>query len=198
MKRYLALPVLLLGFIIGCEDSHKISLEEENLQLLREKKQIQNAFGQSQKENEQLKKQITTLSELKPGVRLENLYDLQRIRITKYTNLYDKNKDGKKEKLLVYLRPIDAEGDVIKASGSVDVQLWNLNNKDNEALLRQWHVNPDELKEMWFATIVTMNYRLTFDVADLIETFEEPLTVKVTFTDYLSGKVFTEQRVIKP
>ncbi|GAI66166.1 unnamed protein product, partial [marine sediment metagenome] len=31
-----------------------------------------------------------------------------------------------------------------------------------------------------------------------IDEFEEPLTVKVTFTDYLAGKVFTEQKVIKP
>jgi len=26
---------------------------------------------------------------------------------------------------------------------------------------------------------------------------EEPLTVKVTFTDYMTGKVFKEQKVIK-
>ncbi|GAH67953.1 unnamed protein product, partial [marine sediment metagenome] len=55
-----------------------------------------------------------------------------------------------------------------------------------------------ELKKLWFATLITINYRLTFDVADKITGDEEALTVKVTFTDYLTGKVFTEQKVIKP
>jgi hypothetical protein len=64
-------------------------------------------------------------------------------------------------------------------------------------MLGQWKVETDELKKVWFKTLVTINYRLTFDVADIVETLEEPLTVKVTFTDYLTGKVFNEQKVIK-
>jgi hypothetical protein len=39
---------------------------------------------------------------------------------------------------------------------------------------------------------------LTFDVADKITGDEKALVVKVTFTDYPSGKVFEEQKVIKP
>jgi len=82
-------------------------------------------------------------------------------------------------------------------AGAVDVQLWDLNKTDSEALLDEWRVEPEELKKLWFATMITINYRLTFDVADKIESMEEPLTVKVTFTDYLTGKVFKEQKVIK-
>jgi len=78
------------------------------------------------------------------------------------------------------------------------VQLWDLNRQDGQALLGQWHIEPNELKKLWFATLITINYRLTFDVADKIEDAEGPLTVKVAFTDYLSGRVFNEQRVIKP
>ncbi len=86
----------------------------------------------------------------------------------------------------------------MKATGAVDVQLWDLNKEQDEALVGQWHVGPEELKGLWFATLIIINYRLTFDVGEKIEEFKEPLTVKVTFTDYLSGKVFKEQRVIKP
>ena len=35
-------------------------------------------------------------------------------------------------------------------------------------------------------------------VADKIDEFEGPLTLNVSFTDYLTGKVFKEQKVIKP
>jgi len=80
----------------------------------------------------------------------------------------------------------------------VEVQLWDLSKSDSQALLGQWHVKADELKQNWFSTLIKGNYRLMFDVADKVENFEEPLTVKATFTDYLTGKVFKEQRVIKP
>ncbi len=188
-----------LAFVAGCENAGSRSLLAEEINTLRqEKTQLTRQIEQSRTENEQLRKQIRVLSDLPPEARLENLYNLQKIKITGYTNLYDKNKDGRNETLIVYIQPIDEEGDIVKATGAVDVQLWDLNKEAGQALLGQWHVTPDELKKLWFATLVIINYRLTFDVADKIDEFKEPLTVKVTFTDYLSGEVFTEQKVIKP
>ena len=197
-------PVLLcscalMHFVAGCEStSGKISLAEQIQTLRQEKTQLTRQIEQSRTEAKQLRKQIQVLSGLPEG-KLENLSDLQKIRVSRYTGFYDKDKDGKKEKLIVYIQPIDKNGDIIKAAGAVDVQLWDLNSpKASQALLGQWHVKADELKKVWFATLITINYRLTFDVAEKIADFEEPITVKVTFTDYLTGKVFKEQRVIKP
>ena len=186
--------------VAGCEEtgSQKPSLDERLYLLEQEKTQLAHQVEQSNAEKEQLKKQIQVLSDLQPQVKPEDIYDLQRIKITRYTNFYDKDKDGKKEKLIVYIQPMDTSGDIIKAAGTVDVQLWDLNRADGEALLGQWHVAADELRKLWFATLITINYRLTFDVTGIVDKFDEPLTVKVTFTDYLSGKVFKEQRVIKP
>jgi hypothetical protein len=141
---------------------------------------------------------VQTLSGLPEDVRLESLYSLESVKIGRYTGFYDKDKDGKNEKLIVYIRPIDEEGDEVKASGAVDVQLWNLNKADSEALLGEWRVQPDELKKLWYATLVTINYRLTFDIADKVDNFDDIMTVKVTFTDYLTGKVFNAQRIIQP
>ncbi|MBA7477426.1 hypothetical protein ES707_12835 [subsurface metagenome] len=190
----------LLAAASGCEStgSQKIPPAKQIQTLKQEKRQLARQIEQAEAEAEQLKKQIQILSDLPPEARFENLYHLQRTKITRYTNLYDKDKDGKKEKLIVYIQPIDEEGDIVKATGAVDVQLWDLNKENGQALLGQWQVKPDELKKLWFATLMTINYRLTFDIADKVESFEEPLTVKVTFTDYLTGKVFTEQKVIKP
>jgi len=194
------LAVCLLVAAAGCEStgSQKIPPAKQIQTLKQEKKQLKHQIEQSKAEAEQLKKQLQILSDLPPEAKFENLYHLQKIKITRYTNLYDKDKDGKKEKLIVYIQPIDEEGDIVKATGAVDVQLWDLNKENGQALLGQWQVKPDELKKLWFATLITINYRLTFDVADKVTGDEEALTVKVTFTDYLTGKVFTEQKVIKP
>ena len=197
---YAILAGCLLTFLTGCENagSRRALLTKKINTLRQEKTELTYQIKQVKTENKQLKKQLHELYGLPADVKLENLYDLQRVKIHRYTNLYDKDKDGRNETLIVYIQPIDEEGDVVKATGAVDVQLWDLNKKEGEALLGQWHVGPNELKKLWFATIITINYRLTFDVADKVESFEEPLTVKVTFTDYLAGKVFTEQKVIKP
>jgi hypothetical protein len=189
----------LLVFAAGCESgSAGAGSFTEQIDTLRaEKAQLTYELEKAKSKNEQLKRQIKVLSGL-PEDKLEGLYELQRIKVKRYTNLYDKDKDGKYEKLIVYIQPIDEEGDVVKATGVVDVQLWDLNKEADNALIGQWHVGPEELKKLWFATLIVTNYRLTFDVGDKIEEYKEPLTVKVKFTDYLTGSVFEEQKVIRP
>ncbi|MFH1718025.1 MAG: hypothetical protein ABIF19_11775 [Planctomycetota bacterium] len=167
-------------------------------QLTQEKAQLQRQIEQTATENNELKGRVQVLSSLPGQARLESLSPVKSIDIGRYTNFYDKDKDGRKEKFIVYIQPIDADGDKVKAAGEVDVQLWNLNNADGKALLGSWHVGPDELKKLWFATIVTINYRLTFDIPEAVKSLDEPMTVKVTFKDHLTGKTFKEQKVIEP
>ena len=190
--------LIFLIMVTGCATPNdKESPATKIGQLTQEHTQLQEQIEQSNAENKQLKDQIQVLSGLPENVKLENLNRLEKIKIGRYTGFFDKDKDGKKEKLIVYIQPIDEQGDTIKVTGAVDVQLWDLNKTDGEALLGEWKVEPGELKKLWFATLVTINYRLTFEVADKIESLEESLTVKLTFTDYMTGKVFKEQKVIK-
>lgn len=184
----------LLGVVTGCQTPSAEQVKTLRLQNAHLAEQL----GHFESENEQLKERLQVLAGLEPGVEPEKIYDLKKVKITRYTGFYDKDKDGRCEKLIVYIQPIDQEGDIVKAAGAVDVELWDLNRKDGQALLGQWHVKPDELKKLWFATVLIINYRLTFDVADKVESFDKPLVVKVTFADYLSGRVFKEQKVIKP
>jgi outer membrane murein-binding lipoprotein Lpp len=196
-KVFFALLLLLLS-LAGCQKE-----KTENAASQIEKLKTQNGdlavkLQQSQKESEQLKKQIQALRNFGENFKPEDIYNLQKINITRYTNLYDNDDDGKKETLLVYIQPMDEYGDVVKATGLVEVQLWDLDRKEGQSLLGQWRVSPAELKKLWFATLITVNYRLSFNIAALVEKFDHSLTVKVKFTDYLSGKTFEEQKVIKP
>jgi len=189
-----------LAFVAGCSDAYTESPLQERVETLTiQQKQLESQLEKSTAENEQLRKQIHTLSGLPEQLKGENLYSVQNIEIGKYTGFFDKDKDGRKEKLIVYIEPIDEQGDVIKAAADIEVELWDLNKTDGGALLAKWPpVKPDELKNLWFASMLKVNYRLTFDITDKVESFDEPLTVTVTFTDYLSGKVFKKQKVINP
>jgi len=186
--------------IAGCDDAYTESPLQERLDTLTvQHAQLESQLALCKSENEQMQKQIHTLSGLPEQLRGENIYSIQNVVIGKYTGFFDKDKDGIKEKLIVYIEPMDEQGDIIKAAAEVEVELWDLSKTDGNALLAKWPtVKPDELKNLWFASVVKVNYRLTYDITDKVESLDEPLTVKVTFTDYVSGKVFKKQKVINP
>ncbi len=185
---------LVAGCGIGSERKDPAELKAEKLR--QEKAALTGDVQQYQAEIAQLRTQIQALSVL-PQDRKDNPYELTTIRIAKISNFFDKDSDGQQEKLIVYVQPVDAEGDIVKAAGTVSVQLWNLNNPNGEALLGQWQVEPAELRKLWFNSFTT-GYRLTFDRPEGLTVLAEPLTVKVTFIDYLTGVSFRAQQVIEP
>jgi len=192
--------VFCLYFVAGCESSQtpKNPLAEQVETLTQDKKGLARQIGQLESKNKDLQKQINTLHGLPNDVKLKDIYEVQSIRITKYTNLYDKDKDGKRETLIVYIQPVDQEGDIIKVPADVHIRLLDLDKDRDPVVLGKWHITPDRLRKLWFNALMKTHYRLTFDVSDKLDSYEEPLTVMVTFTDYLSGRIFEEQKLIKP
>jgi len=192
-----------LAFAFGCDGqtAGKPTTAQQVQQLTAQKTDLQNQLEQTKAENDRLKKQAESLSKLPGDKRADAIYNLKSIKIGRFTNFYDEDKTpgatGKKN-LVVYVEPIDETGDVIKAAGTIDVQLWNLNKKENEARLAQWRVEPNEIKTLWLGGMLSSSYRLSFDAAGIVDKFDKPLTVKVNFTDYLSGATFTEQFIIRP
>ena len=190
-----AAPALLVGCGIGSERKDALELKAEEIQ--RENAALTASLEQAQADKAQLLRQIEALSVLGPDRPLDP-YRLSEVRITRYTDFYDKNSDGQREKLIVYVQPIDTAGDVVKAAGTVDVQLWNLNAPSDEALLGQWRIEPNELHASWFQALIASSYRLVFDKPESLDVLTEPLTVKATFTNYLTGEIFHAQRTIDP
>jgi len=195
---FVPITAALLAFACGCDSGTGTSLRDQIETLSREKTTLKSQVERLQRENEGLTTQVEQLSALGPEVRLEGLAELDRIEIRRRSGLYDKDKDGKKEKLIVYVRPYDKTADALKAPGQVLVQLWDLNAQADRAILGQWEIDAAELKQLWAGTFMTDYYRLAFDVAELLTGDEGELTIKVSFTDYITGKVLHAQKVIKP
>ena len=189
--------LMLLG--TGCQKPDEgTPLVVQMEQLTQQNRLLREQIEQSKTENRELEERVEVLSALPGDARGENIYSIEQIRISRLSGFFDKDKDGKREKLIVYITPIDKQGDGIKAAGAANVQLWDLNKADGEALLGEWNVGPDELKNAWFKTVLAVNYRLVFDIPEAVDNFGEQLTARITFTDHLSGKVFKDQRVIQP
>lgn len=193
------IPALALVPAGGCRNGDTGRPQWEQVRELQtERTELRLQVEELQAQNEQLAQQVDALAALQREVRLEALYTVKAIELSRRTGLFDKDNDGTKESLIVYLRIIDEAGDAVKNTGEVEVQLWDLNAPEAEALLGKWQVTPDELTRLWASTIMTSYYRLTFNVADINPAGRGELTVRVTFTDYLTGKVLRQQTVIKP
>jgi outer membrane murein-binding lipoprotein Lpp len=192
--------VLCLYFLAGCESNAapENPLTKQVDTLTREKREMMRQIEMLESKNKELQKQINTLHDFPDDVSFKDIYEVKRIKITKYTNLYDKDKNGSKETLIVYIQSIDQDGDIIKAPADVNVQLLDLDKDKGPVVLGKWNIKPEQLRKLWIDVLMKTNYRLAFDVSDKIEDPDKPLTVMVTFTDYLTGKVFEEQKLIKP
>jgi hypothetical protein len=184
--------------LAGCSDIGKSPLWSQLDTKQTENNQLKAEIQKLQQENENYRKQVETLSGLDKSARMEAMNTLDRMEIAKRTGLMDENKDGKKETLVVYLKPYDTHGDPIKMAGRARIELWDLNAPADSARLGAWDIQPEELAKLWSSTFLTSYYRLKFDVAKLIEGKNKELTVKAEFTDFVSGRVLREQATIQP
>jgi len=183
---------------LGCRQGAVVSTgTEQGVDPELENRRLASSIKRLEQDKEQLEQQVNTLAGLPDTVNAAQFFRLQDVKLTKRTGLYDKDKDGTCEKLIVYIKPLDLDGDVIKAAARVDVQLWDLNADGAEALHGTWAVEPEQLRKMWFSTMMSINYRLVFDLPDKAVPLQGPLTVKVVFTDLLSGGVFNLNALAK-
>lgn len=196
------LCILLLG---GCQEKAKspkagskplvgVKAEQSEVSLKRENEELK-------AENKQLKEQLETLMGIDKPARVEAISAISSIELTSRCGIYDKkskdsNGTAKKKTLMVYLRPVDDMGDCIKAAGALKIELWNLDAKPNEALLKSWQIEPKNLRKKWSGSLLTSYYKLPFDVNSILTGKEKELTLKVEFTDYLTGKILKAQMVV--
>jgi len=192
----LAICLAILG--PGCRHQDRSPSEADRVETLQDQNaRCREKLQQALLEKDQLDKRLRTLRTAQIAQKIEHRTRVEKIAIGRSSNIYDRNDDGAAETLIVYVHPIDQDGDTIKAFGRVDLQLWDLDRRPAESMIFHTSFDGEDLRKLWSAALFENNYRLTADLSGRIK-YTEPLTVKVTFTDYQTGKVFTQQKVIKP
>jgi hypothetical protein len=178
--------------LAGCSDYSK-AYDEASSKLVEAQKQnqaLQKNVDQLKEANLQCQQQVMSLQGLTPEQRKEAVPSIVEIKVDKRSGIYPSNKD--KTELVIYVRPIDDTGDAIKAAGPIHVELWDLGSVPADALLNKWDVPALQIKDKWSGALLAGFYRLAFEVPKDYAT-RKNLTLKVTFTDLLTGRSFTSQ-----
>jgi outer membrane murein-binding lipoprotein Lpp len=172
-----------------------------NIKLRKENQELAGQVDRLQRERDAARAEAAGLRDQKPSVptlpadRLQKLFTAHGITLGKLTggDDFDPAKPGD-DGLKVYATPIDAAGQTIKAAGAFVVEAFDLAGEGNTRVGR-WQFPVEQAPALWNGTLWRYEYVLPcpFDQRPA----HAELTVKVTFTDELTGRAFTEQRVVK-
>ncbi len=175
--------------LVGCRgpDKANIELRKENQAL---KDQVENQARRHQADQAQiaaLQTEKGSAVETLPTTRLAELFTVSGIDINKLTGF---RKDG----LKVYISPTDDAGDIIKAAGSLTIDAFDL-SKGSEAHLGHWEFPLQDAAKNWYQSWIVHGYALQTPLQppELVK----EITVRASYTDALTQRTFTNQRVIK-
>ncbi len=189
------ISAVLLSLSGGClEPSDKGTSESSQVLILRQRiGQLERDQVTLAEENNTLNHQVDELLRLGTK-RLELLNAPVRIEIERMSGGYDDDKVVGDDGVVVYLRPFDSVGDVIKATGDIEIQLWDLAGTPDEVLVGQYFLDAEHAREHWYGRLITNHYTIKCPWRSEPPRHNE-ITIRVLFTDYITGKVLTDQRV---
>ncbi|MDY6913398.1 MAG: hypothetical protein SVT52_02930 [Planctomycetota bacterium] len=141
------------------------------------------------------RKQIDSLAAL-GGKRLEKMFHTARIELGRHTGGVDTDGRAGHDGIKVYLRPIDQHGSTVKAAGDVTVRLFDLAADPKDNLIGRYEWSVDDIAKQWSSGFLTYHYSFVCPWQPGPPKNDE-ITIRVEFTDYLTGRQFTAQKVCK-
>jgi hypothetical protein len=139
---------------------------------------------------------IQELRGLEGPQRLDRIVHVARIEIERLSGGYDDNQDGIDDGVIVYVRLIDGDGDVIKAAGSAKVELFDVAQKPGPKSVGKVELSPDAMRKVWFSKVLSAHYRIKVPwAADAAASEHKNVTIAARFTDLLTGQSFEAQHL---
>jgi hypothetical protein len=191
---------IIAGLIIavagGCSSPSKpnIALRRQNATLRQEVESLKLARDADAATIRGLESRATTVPFL-PNDRIGKLFTAHGLRLGKLTGGWDRDRNSPgDEGLQIFVVPTDQQGDEIKAAGTFVVDAFNL-ARSGETRLGHWEISVDDASKKWLGN--ALQYGFIFELPWQTVPSGSEVTVRVTFTDELTGRTFTAQRAVK-
>ncbi len=198
----LAIPahVVLVAGLAGCDGQTGVltSVQQERDALQQENAGLKREILARDTKVAEMQAQVDTLMNLGPN-RLDALFSAERIKFAKLTGGADYDGLPGDDGVTVYLQPLDADGDVLKAAGEIIVELLDTSVPGSpRSLGRYVHNDPAQLRKLWHGGFLTDHYTVKCPWSpDSGPPSAGEVLVQATFYDYLTGKRLTAAELVK-
>jgi hypothetical protein len=151
-----------------------------------------------QKHIDDQKQQIVTLERIAPD-RMAKLEVPVKIELDKLSGGYEEPGRAGDAGVVAYVQPIDSDGDVIKAAGSIVMEVFDLANPPAKSLVCRAALDVDNTRKAWRGWLWTDHFsvKCPWPPPDRKPPEHRELTIRVQFTDYLTGRILTAQTTCK-
>lgn len=181
-------------FLVGCSPDPAMQERYENARLKESVDDLQRTVDNQKLEIDELKRQLQTARGIS-DVDLRRLVIPVRIDIDPLTGGDNYDKQPGDDGVTVYLRPVDKDGDTIKVSGDVTIELFDLQRSD-QPKLGTFVFTPEQVSSAWHGKLMTQHFTLKCPWQTGPPAHAD-ITVRATFVEHLSRSALTAQAVCK-
>ena len=176
----------------GCWHPSDVEARREVLRLRETVAQQKNELAAQEETISKLNKQLDTVRAIKPEDLAKIFYPVQLV-IDSLSGGYDSDGKPGDDGVVVYLRPVDADGDVLKVAGEIRIQLYDLAAPPRQNLIGEYVIPVDEARKLWYGKFLTNYYAVKCPWPHGPPQHSE-ITIRATFIDYLTQRVITAQQ----
>ena len=184
--------------LVGCYSSGPSDAERE-LRLAHETIADQRNQLAAQKTTiDSLQRQIDSIRSIQPSD-LAKIFYPEKLEIDRLSGGYETDKQPGDEGIVVYLRPLDGQGDVLKVAGDIHIQLYSPAGDrptDDLILIGEYHIPVEQSRELWYGKLMTYHYTIKCPWLKGPPKYPE-VTIRASFVDYLTQRVISAQQTCK-
>lgn len=182
-------------FLLGCDTipAEEFRTVQRESQAAKEQAgQLEQQLAAEQKTNRNLQEQLATVRGMDRAT-VDQLIVPVRIELASQSGGY--NTDGKPgdDGVVLYVQPIDKDGHVIKAAGSISVTLLDLSEPSRPVVISEYDFDVPTTRTLWYGRFMTNHFTVRCPWPPSGPPLADEVTAHIEFTDLLTGRVLTAQ-----
>lgn len=181
--------LILLAGCAGIPVDRYNSVQQQLVECQESNRKIETQLADQQASISSLQEQVAALR--KSGAPFDDLVVPVKIELDRLSGGYDKDGKAGDEGIVLYIRPMDSDGSVLKVAGTIRVTLFDLQNPPERHTLGVYDFDAQQTRSLWFGRLMTNHFTVRCPFPRVPE--HDRITAEVAFTDLLTGRLLRAQ-----
>lgn len=181
--------------LVGCDTVPTAKFLEVQREAQTAKEQVarlESQLADEQKSVRNLQGQVANIRGMDPDL-MGQLIVPVKLELERQSGGYDLDNKPGDDGIVLYVQPVDKDGHVIKASGSLAVTLLDLTRPAAPVVIGSYEFDVPTTRGLWYGRLMTNHFTVRCPWPPSGPPPTDEVTARVEFTDLLSGRVLTAQ-----